>query len=276
MSGTMGGISPVTTYLNDTKNESKQVASFQATDPQTKSDIAYFEKVAPKLTTVDALMKDYRALTIVLNAFGMSSDIIYPALVKKVLTQDPTKSSSLAQQMASPSYFRAGQAMGQWKTPPFSSASNIAAVVSAYATNSYETQQATATPGMDTALYFKRNASGITTINGLMSDAKMLSVVVASLNLSSSFGSLDYSQQVTILTKAVKLKDFTSPAKVNQMAESYLIQNSQQSSTSVSDPTGALAILSGISSSSSNSDPILSALSGNSSAAAGSLVSLFA
>jgi hypothetical protein len=259
MSGSIGGLPPIPLFLADSANEAKLVAKFQATDPQTKADVAYFVKQTPKLTSVDALMKDYRALSIMLGAFGLSADLAYPALVRKVLTQDPTKSTSLAQQMASPAFYQLGKDMGQWKTPPFASAANVAAVVSAYATNTYEASQASLAPGLDTALYFRRTIGGITSINGLMSDRQLLSVVEAASNIPQAFGMLDYPQQVRILTKAVDLKSFKDPAAVNRMAETYLLQSAQQSSASGSDPTGALALL-----------------GGGSLAAGGTLLSLFA
>jgi hypothetical protein len=70
---------------------------------------------------------------------------------------------------------------------------------------------------------------------------------------------LDYPQQVRILTKAVDLKSFKDPAAVNRMAETYLLQSAQQSAGPGSDPTG-----------------VLSLLEGGSSAAGGTLLSLFA
>ena len=193
------GLPAIPEYLAISKNEQMMAQKYAQSTPQVKSDLAYFQKQAPKLTTVPALMKDYRSLGVVLNAFNMSAEIAYPGLVTKLITQDPTSASSLANTMGNPDYKRFATAMAQYKTNPFASATNLTAVTNAYVLNSYEANQGQQIPGMQDALAFKRQAAQVTSIAQLMSNTSLLKVAVAQTGLDwSTFGVMQYDQQVKL------------------------------------------------------------------------------
>ena len=225
---TASGLPPIPTYLSIVKNEQTAAQKWGQSDPQTKADIAYLEKRAPQLTTVDDLMKDYRALGIVLGAFGMSDQQAYPGLVRKLITEDPTSASSTAQRIANPTYLRFAQAMGQYATNPFADATNLSAVVQAYVQNGYEQAQGVSIPGMQQALAFKRQAAQVTSVAQLLSDPSMLKVAVTTTGLDySTFGVMSYDRQSALLTKTVKLSDLQDSKKVDSMAEQYLLYAAQ-------------------------------------------------
>ena len=127
-------------------------------------------------------------------------------------------------------------------TPALDDAANVKTIVSSYETNAYETQMGREYPGMDDALYYTRTMGSITSITGLMANAKLLSVVTNALGMGSYFGALDYDQQVSLLTQKVNLKTMTSPAGIKQTAEQYLIGKAASASTA---PTGLVALLAG-------------------------------
>jgi hypothetical protein len=243
MSGT--AIMPaIPLYLSASANEPAKVANFETTDINTKSEIAYFQQTAPSLTSVSALLGNYRALSTVLTAFGMSSAISETGLLKDLLTQNPTSTSSVAYQLDNPAYTRFATAMQQFNPPPFSSSSNIQAVVTALATNNYETSQDTLAPGVANALYFARNIGTVTSLDQLMSDSKLLAVATVATNMPTGFGELDFSQQQNLLGAQIKMSSFSSPAYVQQFVMKYLVTNAEANSNTT-DPTGALAILTG-------------------------------
>lgn len=231
MSGSVG-LPAIPSYVTITKNETQYATKFAKTDPQTAAALAYFQKTASALTTPDALLKNYRALQVVLGAFNMSDQIGNTAILKKLMTQDPTSSSSLAQQMANPDYLRFAKAMSTWNPPPFSDASNVSAVVSGYTNTQYEQSEGNQIPGMQQALYFTRMIGSVKTVPQLMSDSNLLNVVLNGLNLPQQFGLLDYDQQVQILTKAVDFSKFSDPKFVSGYAEKYLISQAGTSSGS--------------------------------------------
>lgn len=127
-------------------------------------------------------------------------------------------------------------------TPALADASNVGSIVSSFETGSYEAAQDTQYPGMGDALYYTRTMGSVTSIDQLMSNSKLLAVVTTSLGMSSYFGGLDYDQQVSILTKQVNLKTFTSSAGIQRTAEQYLINQASSGSTT---PTGLVALLDG-------------------------------
>ncbi len=290
MSIAAAGLSPITLYLADSANESQSVARYQKTDSNLTSQAAYFQSVASSLSTPDALLGNYRALSFVLGAFGVSNQIQNTGLLKKLMTQDPTQSTSLAQTLGNPGLYRFALAMNQFNPPPFSNAGDITATINAAATNSYEAAQDKLSPGLQTALYFTRNIGNITTVNGLLSDTKLLNAYLVTQGIDpTGFGQLDFAHQTSELTNMVKFSDFTNAQTVTKLAETYLIRNGQTGTTTDA-ASAALSLLNGTANGSStsilgdvygggsvsSSTDILSTLYPSSSTSSGaSIVSLF-
>jgi hypothetical protein len=290
MSGTMI-LPPIPTYQMVSANEGKYVAAFAASDPQTKAEAAYFQSVASTLTTPEALLQNYRALNTVLNAFGIGSYAQDTALLKQLMTQNPNDTTSTAYQIDNPALSRFAVAMGQFATPPFATSSNVAALLNANATNNFETQEDSLSPGIADALYFSRSIGSITAIDQLMSDPKLLQVAEVATNMPSSFGELDFDTQQRLLSAQIDIADFQKPAYVQQFVTKYLAMNEANNATPT-DTTGALAILTGSgstdnilsalmpASSSSSTDPLLALFSsdssGSSSSSSSSILSLLA
>lgn len=268
MSGAM--ILPaIQTYLSISSTEAKQITKYESADLQTKSDISYFTKQAPKFKTVDAFLKDYRSVGIVLNAFGMRANVAQTALLRKLITQDPTTATSVAQKLGNPLYLRFAKAMTQFNPPPFSVASNVAAVITAIGTNNFEAAKDMQSPGLQNALYFKRSIGSLVTLTQIMSDPKLLTVITVATNMPNQFGTLDYDKQVQLLSSKIDLKKFQNTSYVDNFVKRYLALNTamnvttERSSGSLSilassgPATNILSVLMPISSS-SNTDRILS------------------
>lgn len=155
--------------------------------------------------------------------------------------------------------------------------SNAAAVLTSYETSQFETAEGKQITGLDSALYFTRTMPAITTINELMSNTTLLDVVTTNLGVSSTFGSLPYDQQVSLLTSKVNLKNFSTTTGVQNYAEQYLAMSAEPA-TGISADEAALNLLTGgASSTSSTSATFLSILypGSNSSSDPGSILSLF-
>jgi hypothetical protein len=215
----------IPTYLADTRNEQSLAATWAKGNGQVQSDIAYFQSVAPTLTSADALMNNYRALQVVLGAYNVSDLLSYPGLVRQLLTQDPSSSTSTAQKIGNASYLNFAQALDQFSNNPFGTAGNVTAIVNAYVTNNFEVAQGNQIPGMQNALAFRRIASQITTIPELMTNQAALTVAVAQTGIDfTTYGNMSYQQQVAFLTSKIKLSDLQNPKTVDTMAEQYLVQ----------------------------------------------------
>ena len=241
MSGSIG-LSPITLYLNDAANEAAKAAANLKANPQASALAAYFKKVAPSLTTPAALLKDTKALTVVLGAFNLSGSINETAILKKLLTQDPTSKTSLAQTLGNAKYQIFANALSNWTTPPFSTSSAVSQIVTSYSTNVFEQNADTQAPGLANALYFTREASSLKSVAAIQSDTDLLDVVVTGLGLPlDNFEELGFDQQTAILTSKLHLANLQKPAYVKQVSEQYLV--SQQSTANDTPAAGSTASL---------------------------------
>lgn len=231
MSGFVGSLTASTLYPVVSKNEQAEVTKFEAWDPSTRAALAYFRKAAGSITSPKALLGDYRALKVVLSAFGMSSQIGSTALLKQLMTQDPTSPSSLAQRSANPAWQRFARFMSSWNPPPLSNASVVSTIANQFATNSYEAAEGKQAAGLQEALYFRRTIGSIRSVYGLLSDPSALKVAVTASNLPpmNVFGALDYNEQISLLTKTFDLTKFRDPAYVDKFVRKYLAMNQANS-----------------------------------------------
>ncbi|MBB2167718.1 DUF1217 domain-containing protein [Gluconacetobacter aggeris] len=106
--------SPISTYISAIKNEATASATYAKTDATTKQEVAKFEKDAASITSVDGLLKDYSVLQVVLGAYGLSSLSNATAIIKDLLTQDPTSSKSLAKSSNNAAWLAFADAFKMW------------------------------------------------------------------------------------------------------------------------------------------------------------------
>lgn len=244
MSGVSGLAIPV--YLASIKNETATAAKAEKASPTVEAAVAHFQKVAPDIKTPQALLNDYQSLKVVLGSLGMSSMINETAVLKKLMTQDPTSSTSLAKTSDNASWQAFAKLMSGWTSTstPLTSATARSTIASNFLTTSYEASQNNQYTGMGNALYFTRAATSITSINALMSDSTLLKVVETNIGLDpDQFGALDFDQQKAILTKDVNLKNFATPRGVQRQAEQYLAIMGENGTTAAA-PSGVLSLFS--------------------------------
>lgn len=240
VSGT--SLPPIPTYLQVSGDEQKYIDQYAKATPAAQNAVTYLQANAATLTSPAALLKNYRALQVVLGAFNISSLANSPAMLKQLMTQDPSSTSSLSYKLGNVNYTRFAVAMTQ---QPFAltTSSGVSAIVNQYLANGFEAQEGKAVPGLQQALYFTNNISSITNVNQLLSDTTLLNVVVKATGLPSTFGTLDYTTQVGILNRTVDFTKFQDADWVKKTAETYLIKTQSDNLTNTSDPSGLLTLL---------------------------------
>ena len=174
------------------------------------------------------------------------------AILRDLMTQDPTSTSSLAQQLADPAYLKFAQALSTWSPPPFSTQSGIDSVVSGYQESSFETSVGQDNGALQEALYFSKNAVGLTQLSQIMADKPLLDVVTTALGIPAAFGSLDYDQQVAILQPRLDMSQFATASGVSSFITKYLAMDQLQQSTSGADPDPILSLFNNTGSSTSS------------------------
>ena len=139
--------------------------------------------------------------------------------------------------------------------PALADPAHLATVERDYETSRFEATKEIGSPGIRDALHFVRSIANVTSVNGLMSDSSLLSVVTNELGLPAAFGGLGFDQQKRLLTSGVKLDKFQDPAWAEKVAERYMTVRAATASALA--PSGTLALFGG------NTDPgqsILAAL----------------
>lgn len=183
----ISGISPVSQYLTALKNEDTAASTYAKTDVTTKQTVAAFEKSASTITTASQLLKNFSTLQVVLGAYGMGSYDTATALVKKLLTQDPDSSTSLAKSSSNATWLAFADAFKSWgagggsvQTTPLTS-STITSIV-----NEYQTDTQTSLTSDISA--FKSAATSITTASDLLNNSSVLDVVLSAFGMDSLSG----------------------------------------------------------------------------------------
>jgi hypothetical protein len=198
--------------------------------PQVKTAIADFQKKASGITNVDQLLKDRRSLEFVLSAFQLEDQINSRAIIKKVLTEDPAASGSLANMLSDPRYkamAKAMQPLGEGKKP-FANAEFMKQMISGYQTNAFEKFQGEQTPGLREAMFFKRNIGSVTTGLQVLGNKVLTEVVRVAIGMPKEMGLLSASKQAEIIEKRVDISQFKDPKFVDRFIDRYLANNDRQ------------------------------------------------
>jgi hypothetical protein len=202
-------------------------------------EVERFRARAAELGSVDALMKDRRTLTFVLEAYQLESEIDKRAVVRRLLTEDPTDLGSFANRMVDPRYRQINRDFGGKDGPPLADAALVEKIVKLTLTNRFEKANGEANPGLREAMYFKRMIGTVSSVTGLMGDRVLTAVARTALGLPKQFGLLDYEQQKAILEKRLDPGKFKDPAWVNRFVQRYLTLN-EDAAAPAADPRLAL------------------------------------
>jgi len=204
-----------------------------------QAEVAAFREKAPQFTDVEALLKDRRALTMVLEAFQLESEIDKRGILRKILTEDPTDERSLANRLTDRRWRELATAFaGRQGQPPLGDAALVDSIVQRAMTNRFEKSMGESNPGLREALYFRRVAAQATTLPQLMSDRALLEVTRGGLGLPEQFGLLDYEQQRNTIARRFDVSDLQDPKTVARMVQRYLATSN--ASATASNPLLAL------------------------------------
>jgi hypothetical protein len=166
----------------------------------------------------------------------MGDQIGYTALATQALTSNVSDPNSLVNQLSDT----------RWKTlagdynfsstglASFQNPTAIASIANLYATNTWETSQDSVTPGLSNALAFKATASTITSVDQILGDPTMRTVVTTALGIPEQIAFQDLNAQEQAISTKVDIKNFQNPKFVETFVQQYLIANAASSSSSSS------------------------------------------
>lgn len=211
---------PIVDYSLAVKNHDRLLAQFQKW-PSYAQSVAYYHANIGKVTSVDALLNDRKLLTVALSAFQLESQVDAKGILRKLLTQDPTAKTSLAQQLLDPRYKQFAQAFAGLRSDGGASVqdpNSVNSVLAGYQTNEYGKWVANNTndPTVRQALFFQQTVQDtldisdtgklftqfqkspdvqnsvsayktaiaqVTSVNGLLNSPQALNVALAAFNI---------------------------------------------------------------------------------------------
>jgi hypothetical protein len=211
----------LSSYLQIANNQAKW-QSITAKSPDVATQTKYFQDNIGKVKSADAFMKDERLFDYAMTAFGLGDLTYAKGMMKKVLEQG-VGSGSLAVTLNSSNIKAFATAFDFADNGEETTASTtlVDTVASRYAEQALETKQGDQNPGVELALYFQRKAPEITSVYGILADAKILSVVQTALGISSQTSSQSIDSQAKMLKSKVDLTDFQDPKKLQQFISRF-------------------------------------------------------
>lgn len=203
-------------------------------------DVDRFRQRAAEIGSVEELMKDYRTLQFVMEAYQLEGEINKRGIVNKLLTDDPADTRSFANRMIDPRYRQMNADFGGRTGAPLADAALVERIIDRALTNRFEKAQGEANPGVREALYFKRMIGGVTDVRQLMSDRVLTSVARGALGLPEKFGLLEFEQQQRILAKRIDFEKFSDPKEVDRFIQAYLVKTAGERGPGAGNPMLAL------------------------------------
>jgi hypothetical protein len=173
-------------------------------------------------------------MNVLLTANGMSDQIGYTALATKALTSKLSDPNSLANVLTDTRWKTVAQ---NYNFSPaglatFQKPATIAAIAKAYATATWETDQDAVTPGLSNALAFKAQASTITSVDQILGNPTMRTVITTALGIPEQIAFQDLNAQEQAISTRVDITKFKDPAFVETFVQQYLIANAANTSSS--------------------------------------------
>jgi hypothetical protein len=231
-----GSMDPVQALQSAEQNQTQDVA-MTATQPMVQSAVTAFTQAVNAAKSMTQLLANPAFMNVLLTANGMSDQIGYTALATQALTSNLSDPSSLVNTLADT----------RWKTlagnydfsstglASFQSPAAIASMANLYATVSWENSQDTVTPGLSNALAFKTQASSITSVDQILGNPMMRTVVTTALGIPQQIAFQDLgAQEQAISTRLGSVSQFQSSTFVASFVQKYLIANAASASSSSS------------------------------------------
>ena len=238
-----GSIDPIQALQSAEQNQTQDVKVTTA-QPMVQAALSGFTQAVNSAKSMTQLLANPAFMNVLLTANGMSDQIGYTALATQALTSNVSDSNSLVNQLSDTRWLTLAKAYNFSSTglASFQSPATIASISSLYATDTWETNQDSVTPGLSNALAFKATASTITSVDQILGDPTMRTVVTTALGIPEQIAFQDLNAQEQAISTRVDITKFKDPAFVNTFIQQYLIANAANASSSSTPDLTTLAV----------------------------------
>lgn len=225
------------------KDQTRLLAAFEKL-PAYKREVEHFKAGIAKVTSVDALLKDRRALTVALSAFQLESEIDKTALIRKIITEDPAGDRALVKRLADPrweNFAKAFHSLALDGGTSIRKKESVDAILAGFRTNEFEKAMGEGHEAVREAMFFKRLAPNLKTIPQVLSNKVSARVVREALGLPLAFGALDVQQQIAMLkSKGFDPAKLAEPKFLDRFIDRFLTSVDRQTSAATVNPVVAL------------------------------------
>ena len=226
---------PVLALQSAEQNQTQDIKATAAL-PSVQNAIAAFRQAVGTATSVTQLLANPAVMNVLLTANGMSDQIGYTALATQALTSKLSDSGSLVNQLTdtrwkklATTYNLAANGLAALQSP-----SAIASISQAYAQATWQKNEDSVTPGLSNALAFKAQASTITSVDQILGNPTMRTVVTTALGIPQQIAFQDLVAQETAISSQLDVKQFQNPGFVESFLQRYLIANAASAASSSS------------------------------------------
>ena len=235
-SGVSGLLSTINGGGSTVSNVNPVTALQTAADPTVARDIATFRSKVASATSPAQLLQDPTVLQVLLTANGLGDQAQYPALAQKALLSDTTDSNSLADTLSdttwksvASTYDFANKGLSVIQNPQV-----LNTIANGYAEVTWRNSLDATTPGLSEALTFKDEASGIKSVDQILGDATLRTVVTTALGIPEQIAFQDIGAQEQAISSKLDITRFQDPKFVESFTTQYLIAAGSAASSSAS------------------------------------------
>ncbi|MBN9509362.1 MAG: DUF1217 domain-containing protein [Alphaproteobacteria bacterium] len=239
---TTGGGNPIQALQVAAQNQPQDVAA-TAAQPAVSRDVAAFEQAVASAKTPADLLNNPTALKVLLTANGLGDQAGYTALAQKALLSDPSDPNSLVNQLSDTSWKTVAQTY-QFATKGLSVLQDpkvLSTIAEGYAEVQWRQSLDATTPGLSNALTFRSEASSITSVDQILGDPIMRSVVTTALGIPEQIAFQDITAQEKSITSQIDIARFQEPQFVTSITDQYLLAMQQQSASTTAPSIESLA-----------------------------------
>lgn len=212
--------------------------------PLTARESQAVREAAASIRSVDDLIANRKVLGYVLKAYGMD-DLPYPALIRKLLSEDPGDPKSFANSFVDLRYreFAKDMGFGGGKEGSFGDPAWVDRLVARYETVTFEERKGEEDPAIRLALYFERKAPSVESWYSVLGDKALAEVAMKAMGLPQSVMLGDIDKLADTLERRMPASDFKDPAKVRTFLQRFAIMSGSEQPPAAR--SAALAMLQG-------------------------------
>lgn len=241
------------------KNSESRHLETVAKDAVVQRSTTYFREKIGSVQNAGDLVKDYRLLSVALNAFGLEQDIASKAFIQKVLESDTSDDKSLVNRLSDKRYLRLAEAFG------FGAAGSAPQALGdriseSYLQREFERRVGETDENLRLALNARReleqmsgrDSSDRTLWFEVLGNPPLRKVFEGAFGFGNSYGKLPIDRQLEEFTKAsdrflgsAAFADLTSDEGVDRLIRNFLARSQLQTSSVQNRYSAALTLLAG-------------------------------